>query len=139
VSVAMSRRTIEIAHVVIESSKASAELRVSLEALISTVPQLSTLLKREYGALLGLYGQTRDAVQYEIGDSLTAWTITRCAPAAGLYVPLRAVIFGKRDGGSRVEYDLPSSLFGQFGDAGLTEVARELDVALGRVLSAAAG
>jgi hypothetical protein len=45
----------------------------------------------------------------------------------------------KDDGGSRFEYDLPSSLSGQFGDERITEVARELDVALGRALSAAAG
>jgi hypothetical protein len=34
----------------------------------------------------------------------------------------------KDDGDSRFEYDLPSSLFGQFGDDRINEVARGLDV-----------
>jgi Domain of unknown function DUF302 len=158
----MSRKTIEIAHVVIESEKPSAEVRASLEALIPAIdeeillllnggitdrlkqrleagPELSIFLKRDHGALLGLYGQARDAVQYEIGNPLTASTMTRHAPSAALYAPLRVVIYERDDGGSRIEYDLPSSLFGQFGDERVTEVARRLDVALGRALSAAAG
>ena len=150
-SVSMSRKTIEIAHVVIESEKPSSEVRAALEGLMSdgstnclkqrleAAPQLSIFLKRDYGALLRLYGQARDAVQYEIGNSLVASTMMRESPSAGLYTPLRVIVCERKDGGSRVEYDLPSSLFGQFGDEGVTEVARVLDVALGRALSAAAG
>jgi Domain of unknown function DUF302 len=162
VSVSMSRKTIEIAHVVIESEKPSVQVRASLENLLPVIdkeiplllgdgntdrlkqrleaaPELSIFLKRDHGALLGLYGQARDAVQYEIGNPLTASTMTRHVLSAALYAPLRVVIYEKEDGGSRIEYDLPSSLFGQFGDERVTEVARGLDVALGRALSAAAG
>ena len=158
----MSRKTIEIAHVVIESEKPSVQVRASLENLLPVIdkeiplllgdgntdrlkqrleaaPELSIFLKRDHGALLGLYGQARDAVQYEIGNPLTASTMTRHVLSAALYAPLRVVIYEKEDGGSRIEYDLPSSLFGQFGDERVTEVARGLDVALGRALSAAAG
>jgi hypothetical protein len=158
----MSRKTIEIAHVVIESEKPSVQVRASLENLLPVIdkeiplllgdgntdrlkqrleaaPELSIFLKRDHGALLGLYGQARDAVQYEIGNPLTASTMTRHVLFAALYAPLRVVIYEKEDGGSRIEYDLPSSLFGQFGDERVTEVARGLDVALGRALSAAAG
>lgn len=161
-SVSMSRKTIEIAHVVIESEKPSVQVRASLENLLPVIdkeiplllgdgntdrlkqrleaaPELSIFLKRDHGALLGLYGQARDAVQYEIGNPLTASTMTRHVLSAALYAPLRVVIYEKEDGGSRIEYDLPSSLFGQFGDERVTEVARGLDVALGRALSAAAG
>jgi hypothetical protein len=139
VSVSMSRSTIEIAHVVIESGKPFVDVRVSLEGLLPTTPQLFISLKRDYGVLFGLNGHARSAVQYEIGSSLTLSPMTRRTPSAGLYLPLRIVIYGKNDGGSRIEYDLPSSLFGQFGDARLVEIARGLDVALGRALSAAAG
>lgn len=161
-SASMSRRTMEIAHVIIDSTKPSAEVRASLEALIPPIdeeillllsdgmtdrlkqrleaaPELSIFLKRDHGALLGLYGQVRDAVQYEIGNPLTASTMTRYGLAAALYAPLRVVIYEQDDGGSRIEYDLPSSLFGQFGDERITEVAHGLDVALSRVLSRAAG
>jgi hypothetical protein len=162
VSASMSRRTIEVTHVVIESPKAAVDIQTSLESLIPSIdeeiallltdgmtdrlkqrleaaPELSVFLKRDHGMLVGLYGNVRDAVQYEIGNPLTASKMTRYRLAAGLYAPLRVIIYEKADGGSCIEYDLPSSLFGQFGDDRVTDVARGLDVALARALSAAAG
>ena len=161
-SPSMSRRTIEVPHVVIVSQKAAADVRTSLETLIppideeislllsdgvtdrlkqrlGAVPELSIFLKRDHGVLVGLYGKARNAVQYEIGNPLTASMMTRYRLAAGLYAPLRVIIYEKDDGGSCIEYDLPSSLFGQFGDDRVVEVARGLDVALARALSAVAG
>jgi hypothetical protein len=160
-SPSMSRRAIEVTHIVIESKKAAVEVRTSLETLIPPIdeelplllcdgvtdrlkqrleaaPELSIFLKRDHGVLVGLYGKVRDAVQYEIGNPLTASSMTRYQLAAGLYAPLRVIIYEKDDGGSCIEYDLPSSSFGQFGDDRLTEVSRGLDIALGRALSAAA-
>jgi hypothetical protein len=162
VSASMSRRTIEVTHVVIESPKAAVDIQTSLESLIPSIdeeiallltdgmtdrlkqrleaaPELSVFLKRDHGMLVGLYGNVRDAVQYEIGNPLTASKMTRYRLAAGLYAPLRVIIYEKAGGGSCIEYDLPSSLFGQFGDDRVTDVARGLDVALARALSAAAG
>jgi uncharacterized protein (DUF302 family) len=161
-SPSMSRRTIEVTHVVIESQKAAADVRASLETVIPPIDEeiplllsdgvtdrlkqrleaaaeLSIFLKRDHGALLGLYDKVRDAVQYEIGNPLTASKMTRYQLAAGLYAPLRVIVYEKNGGGSRIEYDLPSSLFGQFGDERITDYARGLDVALARALSAAAG
>lgn len=158
----MSRRAIEVTHVVIESQKAPADVRMSIETLIPPIdeeillllsdgvterlkqrldaaPELSIFLKRDHGVLVGLYGKVRDAVQYEIGNPLTASRMTRYQLAAGLYAPLRVIIYENASGGSRIEYDLPSSLFGQFGDDRVTEVAHRLDVALSRALSLAAG
>ena len=159
--VSMSRGTIEVAHVVIESSKPFAEARKALEASIPALDaeigvllgdgltdrlrqrlesgaELSIFLTFNHGALLRLYGQDRQAMQYLIGNPLTASKMTRYNVAAALYAPLRVVLY-ETDSGSRFEYDLPSSLFGQFGDERITEVARGLDVSLGRALSAAAG
>ncbi len=161
-SASMSRRAIEVTHVVIESQKAAADARASLETLIPPIdeeiplllsdgvtdrlkqrleaaPELSIFLKRDHGVLVGLYGKVQDAVQYEIGNPLSASRMTRYRLAAGLYAPLRVIVYEKIDGGSCIEYDLPSSLFGQFGDDRVMEVARGLDVALVRVLSAVAG
>ena len=161
-SPSMSRRAIEVTHVVIESPQAAVDVQARLEALIPPIdqelilllsdgitdrlkqrleagPELAIFLKRDHGVLVGLYGTVRDAVQYEIGNPLTASRMTRYRLAAGLYAPLRVVVYGKANGGSCIEYDLPSSLFGQFGDDRITEVARGLDVALARALSAAAG
>jgi len=47
--------------------------------------------------------------------------------AAGLYAPLRIVLYENRSGTSTFEYDRPSSLFGQYGNEDVTAVARELD------------
>jgi hypothetical protein len=158
----MSRRAIEVTHVVIESPRAAADVRAALENLIPPIdeeipallsdgvtdrlkqrlegaPELSIFLKRDHGMLVGLYGELRDAVQYELGNPLTASRMTRYQLAAGLYAPLRVIVYERADGTSCIEYDLPSSLFGQFGDDRVTEVARGLDVALARALSAAAG
>jgi|SRR5579862_2842474 len=159
--VSMSRGTIEVAHVVIESTKPFAEVRKALEASVPTLDaeigvlladgltdrlrqrlesgaELSIFFTFNHGALLRLYGQDRQAMQYLIGNPLTASKMTRYNVAAALYAPLRVVLY-ETDNGARFEYDLPSSLFGQFGDERITEVARELDVSLGRALSAAAG
>lgn len=110
-----------------------------LKQRLEAAPELSIFLTRDHGALLRLYGRARNAVQYEIGNPLTASTMTRYDLAAALYAPLRVVVYEKDGGGSRIEYDLPSTLFGQFGDERITEVGRGLDVALARALSAAAG
>lgn len=118
-SVSMSRKTLEIAHVVIESTKPPAHVRAALEASMPV--------------------RRRDHDVYEIGNQLTTSSMTLYVPAAALYASLPVIIYEKDDGGSRIEYDLPSSLLGQFGDERVTEVARRLDVELGRVLSAAAG
>lgn len=42
--------------------------------------------------------------------------MTRHRLAAALYEPLRVVLFEDEDGRAVVEYDKPSSLFGQFED-----------------------
>jgi uncharacterized protein (DUF302 family) len=160
-SVIVTRRTVDVVHVVVESTKPFVAVRAALE---SSVPQLDPeiaglvangvtdrLMQRlgaaaklsifsefNHGALLGIYGQRRSAVQYLIGNPLTAATMTRYCVAAGLYAPLRVILYETDDGGSRFEYDLPSSLFGQFGDDRITEVAQELDIALSRALSTSA-
>ena len=161
-AVKVTRRTVDVIHVVVESTKPFAAVHAALE---SSVPQLdpeiavlvangvtdrlkqrldagaelSIFSEFNHGALLGIYGQQRSAVQYLIGNPLTASTMTRYRVAAGLYAPLRVILYETDDGGSRFEYDLPSSLFGQFGDDRITEVAQGLDTALSKALSSAAG
>jgi uncharacterized protein (DUF302 family) len=102
-------------------------------------PALSIFLERDHGALLAIAGQARNAIQYEIGNPLTASTMTRHRLSAALYAPLRIVLWEDSDGHAVIEYDKPSSLFGQFGDAEVTEVGRYLDHALETALLTAAG
>ena len=57
----------------------------------------------------------------------------RLSPA--LYAPLRILLYENEAGCAVLEYDRPSSLFGQFGDERVTAVGRELDASLERVLA----
>jgi hypothetical protein len=56
---------------------------------------------------------------------------------AGLYAPLRLLVYEDERGKTCVEYDRPSSLFGQFGDARVTEVATMLDRKLEELVATA--
>ena len=80
-----------------------------------------------HGALLRLTGQRKKAVQYLLGNPLFAVRMTQQDIRAGLYAPLRVLLYEDENGKTCVEYDKPSSLFGQFGNAGVTEVATMLD------------
>jgi len=88
--------------------------------------------------LLQIVGRRRNALQYEIGNPLTASKMTRHNLAAALYAPLRVVLFEDERGKGVFEYDKPSSFFGQYGDKRVTEVGRYLDIALETALRKAA-
>ena len=81
----------------------------------------------DHGALLRLAGQKKKALQYLVGNPLFAIQMTEHDIRASLYAPLRVLIYEDEQGKTCVEYDRPSSLFGQFGNAKVTEVARMLD------------
>jgi len=157
----IKRHTIEVEHIRIESAKSFADVRAALER---NVPQFdSTLLKvladgdveranrekeqgpelfifqvRDHGALLAIAGKARNALQYEIGNPLTATLMTRHRLSAALYAPIRVLLYENDVGQGVFEYDQPSTTFGQFGDERVTAVARGLDAALERALLAAA-
>jgi uncharacterized protein (DUF302 family) len=67
---------------------------------------------------------SRNALQYEIGNPLTATRMTRHVPAAALYAQLRVVLYERQHGRTVFEYDLPSSQFDQYGDERVTEAER---------------
>jgi uncharacterized protein (DUF302 family) len=154
---AISQRAIQIEHVTIRSNKAFAEVKTNLERLLPKLdekiaqliafgevellkqqleqgPELAIFLSRDHGSLLKITGHASKAVQYEIGNPLTASKMTRHRLGAGLYAPLRVVLYEDETAGSVFEYDKPSSLFGQFGDQKVSEVALGLDAALARAL-----
>jgi uncharacterized protein (DUF302 family) len=148
-----SERAIQIEHVTIRSSKPFATVKANLEQLVPKLddeisqlllageiqqlkqkleegPELSIFLLRDHGRLLEIIGRSSNAVQYEIGNPFTASKMTRHRLAAGLYAPLRVILYDDETGGSIFEYDRPSSLFGQFGDEQVSAFGRGLDVAL---------
>ncbi|HEY8125801.1 MAG TPA: DUF302 domain-containing protein [Methylocystis sp.] len=157
----VTSKTVAIKHIKICSAKTFAQIRERLEAALPELdaqiverlsqgdgqaaktyenagPSLSIFLVRDHGALLQSAGGRRNAIQYEIGNPLTATKMTRHRLAAALYAPLRVVLFEDEDGSSVFEYDHPSSLFGQFDNECVTEVGRYLDAALEAALLQAA-
>ncbi len=155
-------RTIHVEHIRIESRKSIDDVRLTLEAIVpqrdTTVsealergnkervederqhgPSLALFLTRGHGRLLAIYGHARKAYQYEIGNPITAASMTQHRLAASLYAPLRVALYEDEGGRGVFEYDRPSSLFGQFGDERVTEVARALDENLKDILERAAG
>jgi uncharacterized protein (DUF302 family) len=97
-------------------------------------PELAIFLFRDHGSLLKVAGRARNAVQYDIGNPLTASKMTRHKLGAGLYAPLRVLLYADESGGSVFEYDKPTTLFGQFEDPDVLAVARGLDAALEHAL-----
>lgn len=113
--------------------------REKVEIARTSGPKLLLFLTRNHGELTAVDGQKSKAMQYEIGNPLTAELITRHQLAAGLYAPLRVYLYEDRHDRAIFEYDLPSNLFGQFGDQTVTAVGRELDWELEQALETAAG
>jgi uncharacterized protein (DUF302 family) len=91
----------------------------------------------DHGALLRLAGRKKKAVQYLLGNPLFAVRMTQHDIRAGLYAPLRVLLYEDEEGKTCVEYDRPSSLFGQFGNAKVTEVAAMLDRKLEQLVAKA--
>jgi hypothetical protein len=157
----LTSRTVACEHIRIESSKPFRDVCAALESAAPLLdpeilklladgdiervdheqehgPELSIFLVRDHGALLQIAGRARNARQYDIGNPITASLMTRHQLAAAQYAPIRVVLYENDAGHAVVEYDRPSSVFGQFNDEQVSVVARGLDAALARVLVGAA-
>jgi uncharacterized protein (DUF302 family) len=156
-----SVKKINVEHVTIRSNNSFAAVKANLESLVPALddgfwtllrfgladrareeleaaPTLSIFGSRDHGALLAIAGLKRRAIQYDIGNPLTASQMTRHNISAGLYAPIRVLLLENPDGGVAFEYDRPISTFGQFGDESVDIVARKLDESLLHVLQKAA-
>jgi uncharacterized protein (DUF302 family) len=80
----------------------------------------------EHGELLRLKGKSAKAKQYQLGNPIIALKMTQQDIRAGLYAPLRILVY-ESDAQVYVEYDLPSSQLGQLNDDLITTVAKTLD------------
>jgi uncharacterized protein (DUF302 family) len=141
-----------VEHIVIKTMKPYPEVKAGVEKLgrlddsvralltKNDIEGLRTALKRIagedglaihyiafHGDLLALKGERRPLTAYYIGNVLSAVEMTKVNPAAGLYAPLRVVVFANAEGGTTMEYDRPSSMFGQFKDPEIDAMAQSLD------------
>ena len=112
------------------------KVRARLEAMVG--PSGFMLFRASnHGSLLRLVGQKKKAIQYLLGNPLFAIQMTQHDVRASLYAPLRVLLYENEQGKTCVEYDKPSSLFGQFGNAKVTEVAAMLDRKLEQLVAKA--
>jgi uncharacterized protein (DUF302 family) len=91
----------------------------------------------DHGALLRLVGQRQKAVQYVVGNSLFALQMTQHDIRASLYAPLRVLLYEDERGRTCLEYDKPSSLFGQFQNDRISPTATMLDTKLEALVTTA--
>ena len=156
-----SAEKVTVEHVTIRSANTFAAVRAALEMLVPRLDDgYATLLRfglpdrarqeleaaatlsifayRDHGGLLAIAGLQRQAVQYDIGNPLTASLMTRHKLSAALYAPIRVLLRESPEGEVAFEYDRPASTFGQFGDESVDIVARKLDENLENVLRKAA-
>jgi uncharacterized protein (DUF302 family) len=97
-------------------------------------PELAIFQSRDHGSVLQILGLVRKAIQYDVGNPLTASKMTRHQLGAAMYAPFRVVLYEDGQGHAVFEYDKPSSLFGQFGDNEVKVVAQGLDAAIEHAL-----
>jgi uncharacterized protein (DUF302 family) len=112
------------------------KVRAKLEAMAG--PSGFMLFRTsDHGSLLRLVGQRKKAIQYLLGNPLFAIQMTQHDIRASLYAPLRVLLYENEQGQTCVEYDKPSSLFGQFGNAKVADVASMLDRKLEQLVAKA--
>jgi uncharacterized protein (DUF302 family) len=148
----VSRNNIQVEHIRIDSNKPFCEVQAALENLPRFDDRIRTLLhygeiarvkveltkiQRDAGLVifsiathgdwLQILSGKRNAVQYVVGNVLISTQMTQRELAAGLYAPLRIMLYENKAGTATLEYDRPSTLFGQYDDERVATVARDLD------------
>ena len=89
-----------------------------------------------HGDWLILKGARQNVTEYFIGNVLSAVEMTSVNKAAGLYAPLRIVLYENAQGGSTIEYDKPSTQLSQYHSPAIDAVGRSLDDRLARLVTA---
>ncbi|ARO54081.1 hypothetical protein B2G69_07940 [Methylorubrum zatmanii] len=89
-----------------------------------------SFLPVDHGKWLSWVGIEGKCVMFVLGNPLIAQTMMRHSMAVGLNVPVRLAIYEDADGGTRVAYDLPSSLMSTIDDGRVHDAALKLDAKL---------
>src|ERR1700722_2944845 len=156
----ISATVIPIEHVRVKTKKPYPEIKAALEGRLGRLdgsirslltegktdelrPALAKIAGRDglaihniavHGEWLMLNGAPRNGNVYYIGNVLSAVQMTRRDFGAGLYAPLRVAVYEDGDG-TTFEYDKPSTLFAQFRDPKIDEVAHSLDDRLSALIA----
>ena len=153
-NIQISRQPVTIEHVTVSSSRPYARVKEEIEQRLGKLDEHIRLLAKEkrldelreavqraagqngllwhYTGTHGVWlqmkgGEVKPVTEYFVGNILAVAEMTSVNYATGLYAPLRIVLYQNADGGSTVEYDLPSSQLHQFQSAQIDAVGQELD------------
>jgi uncharacterized protein (DUF302 family) len=114
----------------------------TIRSLISAMEGEQGLMifaKLDHGFLFNLDGKKRKVFRYQIGNPLIAYSMTAHDIRAALYAPLSILIYDVSEQVTRVEFDIPSTLFGKFDHSEVTNVGLDLDKKLVALIASAAG
>lgn len=120
------------------NAKGADDVRAQIEAMAGK-SGFMLFDKVDHGTLLSIFREKRKAIQYVVGNPLIAIEMTQHNLAAGLYAPLRVLVYENEQRKTYLEYDKPSSLFSQFIDDRIASVASLLDRKLEELVTAVAG
>ncbi|MGF6507730.1 DUF302 domain-containing protein [Paraburkholderia sp. 32] len=85
---------------------------------------------------LALKGVQKQGTEYFTGNILTAVEMTNQNMGAGLYAPLRIMVYENSQRGTTIEYDKPSTLLSQYHSAAIDVQGRSLDERLAKLCNA---
>lgn len=97
---------------------------------LRALPRFSNFTKepRDFGKLLDAIGKHGvKAVQYQMGNPLTATTMAKYEVGAGLFLPVTVLLCVDADGLVAFKYVRPRSLMREFNHRALYEAANQLD------------
>jgi len=153
-NIQISRQAVTMEHVIVSSARPYAKVKDDIERRLGKLDEHIRLLAKEkrldelrdavqqaagqngllwhYTGTHGVWlqmkgGEVKPVTEYFVGNILAAAEMTSVNYAAGLYAPLRIVLYQNAEGGSTIEYDLPSSQLHQFQSAQIDAVGKELD------------
>jgi uncharacterized protein (DUF302 family) len=124
------------AYKALAANESAEAVRQKLEGMVGP-SGFALFATHDHGSLLKLVGRPCNAVQYVVGNPLYAIQMTQHAIGASLYAPLRVLLYENAAGETCVEYDRPTSLFGQFGNDSVNRVASSLDEKLEKLTATA--
>ena len=87
-----------------------------------------------HGTMFGLLGGPKRSAMFLIGNPLTALGLMQVHPEAGVYAPLRVMFTEAKLGQTRITYDRPSRLFGQWPEPVFASTGSMLDEKLERLV-----
>lgn len=90
----------------------------------------------DQGGAMTLLGTNLKSRYYLVGNALIAQRMFALEPATGLCAPVRVVVTEVPGGGTRIDYDQPTSIFSQFPTLAGSPVPPLLDVKLREAFTA---